>query len=79
MIFTRSPFAIYVPEAGTFGRATRLSSSTGIARDLGVDGDDAIEFMLRFQDLFNFDLSHLILIDTLFERDFPARGSLVGC
>src|SRR5262249_41588932 len=36
----------------------RLSGSTDIAYDLGVDGDDAVEFMLSFQDLFNVDLSH---------------------
>jgi hypothetical protein len=35
-----------------------LSFETDIARDLGVDGDDAEEFMQRFQSEFNVDLSN---------------------
>ena len=35
-----------------------LSGSTDIAYDLGVDGDDAVKFMLSFQDRFNVDLAH---------------------
>ncbi|SDP18111.1 Protein of unknown function [Filomicrobium insigne] len=35
-----------------------ISGDTDIAHDLGVDGDDALEFMLAFQREFNVDLSN---------------------
>ena len=51
-----------------------LSGSTDIAYDLGVDGDDAVKFMLSFQDRFNVDLSHFN-----FDLHFGGEGfELVG-
>lgn len=35
----------------------KLSVSTELLRDLGIDGDDAREFMVRFENEFNVDMS----------------------
>jgi hypothetical protein len=47
----------------------QLSSNTDVAKDLGVDGDDARDFMLRFQREFDVDLSHFN-----FDRHFGGEG-----
>jgi hypothetical protein len=46
-----------------------LSSETDIARDLGVDGDDAREFMIEFHRQFDVDLSKFE-----FDRHFGSEG-----
>jgi hypothetical protein len=46
-----------------------LSSNTDIAKDLGVDGDDASEFMLKFQQEFDVDLSYFD-----FDQHFGGEG-----
>jgi hypothetical protein len=46
-----------------------LSFETDISKDLGVDGDDAEEFMLNFQREFNVDLSNF-----RFDRYFCGEG-----
>jgi hypothetical protein len=46
-----------------------LSGSTDIAKDLGVDGDDATEFMLKFRREFDVDLSSF-----RFDRYFGGEG-----
>jgi len=47
----------------------QLFNATDIARDLGLDGDDAREFMLAFQRQFDVDLS-----DFAFDRHFGSEG-----
>jgi hypothetical protein len=46
-----------------------LSGNTDIARDLGVDGDDAVEFILNFVREFDVDLSNF-----RFDRYFGGEG-----
>jgi hypothetical protein len=46
-----------------------ICSTTELARDLGLDGDDAEEFMLKFQAEFQVDLS-----DFRFDRHFGPEG-----
>jgi hypothetical protein len=46
-----------------------LSGNTDIAKDLGVDGDDAMEFMLKFRREFDVDLSNF-----RFDRYFGGEG-----
>lgn len=58
-----------------------LSFETDIARDLGVDGDDAEEFMLNFQREFNVDLSNFRFDEYFGEEGFrliPAIKSALG-
>ena len=47
----------------------QLSANTDVAKDLGVDGDDARDFMLRFQREFDVDLSHFN-----FDQHFGGEG-----
>jgi hypothetical protein len=42
----------------TTTRSQNLSGSTDIAKELGVEGDDAVEFMIKFQKEFGVDLSN---------------------
>ncbi|WP_409998028.1 MULTISPECIES: DUF1493 family protein [unclassified Bradyrhizobium] len=51
-----------------------LTEQTDIARDLGVDGDDAVEFLQRFQSEFGVDMSGF-----RFDQYFGGEGfSLIG-
>ncbi|WP_316205374.1 DUF1493 family protein [Bradyrhizobium sp. SZCCHNS3004] len=53
---------------------TLLSNDTDIARDLGVDGDDAAEMIQRFQHEFGIEMSEFE-----FDRYFGREGfSLIG-
>ena len=54
---------------GETGARKRLTRQTDIARDLGVDGHDASEFILRFQEEFQVDLS-----DFRFDSYFGGEG-----
>ena len=49
-----------------------LSGKTDIARDVGVDGDEAEEFMLKFQSEFDVDLSNF-----RFDRYFGGEGFML--
>jgi hypothetical protein len=49
-----------------------LSGSTDIAKDLGVDGDEATEFMLKFRREFDVDLSNF-----RFDRYFGGEGFML--
>lgn len=53
----------------TTTRSQNLSGSTDIAKELGVEGDDAVEFMLKFQKEFDVDLSNFH-----FDRYFGSEG-----
>jgi len=53
----------------TITRKQRLSRNTDIAQDLGVDGCDAGEFMFKFQQEFEVDLSNF-----RFDRYFGGEG-----
>ena len=59
----------------------QILGSTDIARDLGVDGDDAVGFFLKFRDEFDVDLSQF-KFDVYFGSEgfklFPAISSTFG-
>ncbi|MGJ4926907.1 DUF1493 family protein [Bradyrhizobium sp. HKCCYLS2038] len=60
--------------AAQTGARIELSEQTDIARDLGVDGIEAYEFMIAFQRAFEVDMSGFA-----FDRHFGPEGfSLTG-
>jgi hypothetical protein len=56
----------------TATRKQHLSGNTDIAMDLGVEGDDAVEFMLKFQREFDVDLSNFC-----FDQYFGGEGFML--
>lgn len=60
----------------TTTRSQNLSGSTDIAKELGVEGDDAVEFMLKFQKEFDVDLSNFHFDRSLEVKDLTLSRSL---
>jgi len=52
----------WVVQETSFDRS-RVNLKSGLANDIGLDGDDAVEFMTRYAQAFNVDMTSFVFHD----------------